>query len=161
MSEKTLTTLDDLLAGYKTKDHELESGKVFTIQSFEPGNLLIEIGSPIIDALTKATEDELRMLPLDIPTSNAARGWAHFERIVCDNVTSIRFSPEPQNMLPTGIASLRILTLVEIQELYIAIRDLSISPEELESFREAYRAAREPEQQELDSEDSKDSGEES
>ena len=161
MSEKTLTTIEDLLDGFKEKDHELSTGKVFRIQSFMPGNLLIEIGSPLVELLTEASEEDLRRMPLDVPNTNAGRVWSHFEQIVCDNVTNIRFSPEAQNMLPRGLVSLKRLTLVEIQELYVAIRDLSISPEELETFRKAHEPTEEPEQSELDTEDSEDSGEES
>lgn len=160
MSERKLTTVEDLLSDHKEKDHELSTGKVFTIQTFMPGNLLIEIGSPIVEALTVASEEDLRRMPLDIPTTQAGRVWSYFEQIVCDNVISVRFSPEPQNMLPTGLVSLKRLTILEIRELYVAIRDLSISPEELETFREAHKPTEGAEQSELDSEDSEDSGEE-
>ena len=139
MSERKLTTVEDLLSGYKEKDHELSTGKVFTIQSFSPGNLLIDVGSPIVDSLSSATEESLRSAPLDMPLSNAGRVWSQFEQIVCDNVTSVRFSPEAQNVLPTGMVSLKRLSLIEIQELYVAIRDLSISEEELEIFRAAHQ----------------------
>ncbi|MYA99783.1 hypothetical protein F4X90_08895 [Candidatus Poribacteria bacterium] len=161
MSEKMLTTIEDLLSGYQEKDFELSTGKVFTIQSFTPGNLLIDVGSPIVELLTDASEEDLRQMPLDLPNTRAGRAWSHFEQIVCDNVTSIRFSPEAQNMLPTGLVSIRCLTLGEIRELYVAIRDLSVSPEELESFREAHKTDEEPEQSEVDTEDSEDGGEES
>ena len=160
MSEKTLTTIDDLLKGYKEDDFELSTGKVFRIQSFAPGNLLIEIGSPIIEALTEASEEDLRRMTLDMPNTRAGRAWSHFEQIVCDHVVSVRFSPEPQNFLPEGLVSLRRLSLLEIQELYVGIRDLSVSPEELETFREAYRTDGDSGESELDSEDSEDSGEE-
>ena len=161
MNEKTLTTIDDLLGGYKEENVELSTGKVFTIQSFMPGNLLIEIGSPVVEMLTEASETDLRRMPLDMPTTQAGRVWSQFEQVVCDNVISIRFSPEPQNVLPTGLVSLKRLSLLEIRELYLEIRNLSISPEEIETFREANRDTEEPEQPELDTEDSEDSGEES
>ena len=161
MNERILTTAEELLSGYKEEDFELSTGKVFTIQSFTPGNLLIDVGSPIVELLTDASEEDLRQLPLDLPNTQAGRAWSHFEQIVCDNVTNVRFSPEAQNMLPRGLVSLKRLTLVEIRELYVGIRDLSISPEELEAFREAHKATEEPEQSEVDTEDSEDSGEES
>ena len=158
MSEQTLTTIDDLLGNYKEDTIELSTGKSFTIQSFEPGNLLIEIGSPLVDTLTEASDEDLRRLPLDVPGTAAHRVWSQFEQIVCDNVINIRFSPEPQNVLPRGLVSLQRLTLAEIQELYVGIRDLSISPEELETFRAAQNPNYEkPEQPEVGAENSEDS----
>lgn len=160
--ERQLTTVEELLGGYKEEEVELSTGKVFTIQSFTPGNLLIEIGSPLVEILTSSLEEDLRRMPLDIPNTNAGRVWTQFEQIVCDNVTSIRFSPESQNVLPDGIVSLKRLSLVEIQELYIKIRDVSISPEELETFRKVHTTTEdEPEQPELDKADSEDSEPES
>ena len=159
--EKVLTTIDDLLGNYKEEQVTLSSGKSFTVQNFSPGNLLMSIGSPLVDMMTEASENDLRRMPLDVPGTTANRVWTQFEQIVCDNVISIRFSPEPQNVLPEGIVSLRRLSLGEIQELYVKIRDLSMSPEELETFREAqdpnYKRS---EQQEVDSEDPEDSGSE-
>ena len=160
MNERVLTTTEDLLSGYKEEDVELSTGKVFTIQSFTPGNLFIDIGSPIVEALTEATEEDLRRMPLDFRNTNAGRAWMRFENVVCDNVISVSFSPEPQSQLPEGLVSLKRLTLAEIRELYVAIRDLSISPEELETFRKSGKSTKESEQSELDTEDSKDSGEE-
>ena len=160
--ERQLTTVQNLLDGYKEEEVELSTGKVFTVQSFMPGNLLIEIGSPLVEILTTAIEEDLRRMPLDIPNTNSGRVWNQFEQIVCDNVTSIRFSPESQNVLPDGIVSLKRLSLVEIQELYIKIRDVSITPEELETFRKVDRAVSdESEQPELDQTDSEDSEPES
>jgi len=159
--ERKLTTVEDLLGGYKEKDLELSTGKVFTIQSFAPGNLMIDIGSPLVQMLIEASEEDLRRTTLDMPMTNAGRAWTRIEQLVCDNVTSVRFSPEPQNYLPTGLVSLRRLSLVEIQELYVGIQELSISPEELENFRKVHRESEdESEQSELASEDSEDSGEE-
>jgi len=160
MNEQALTTYEDLLDGYKQEVVQLSTGKRFRIQTFMPGNLMIEIGSPIVESLTEASEEDLRQQPLDFPRTEAGRVWSRFEQVVCDNVISIRFSLEPQDVLPEGLVSLSRLTLGEIQELYIKIRDLSISPEELETFRKARGTAEESEQPELDTEDSEDTGEE-
>ena len=54
--ELTLTSFDDLLGDYKEGTVELSTGKVFSIQNFSPGNLLIEIGSPLVDMMTEASE---------------------------------------------------------------------------------------------------------
>ena len=121
---------------------------------------MIEIGSPLIDMLTTAGEEDLRQLPLNFPNTAAGQAWQHFEQIVCDNVTSVRFVRESQNILPDGLVSLKILSLMEIQELYTKIRDLSISPEELENFRKIHQSDQESEQSELDTEGGEDSGEE-
>lgn len=159
--EKQLTTIEDLLGDYKEEEVTLSTGKTFTIQNFNPGNLLIDIGAPIVDTLTEASEEDLRRLPLDVPGTNANRTWVQFESIVCDNVISIRFSPEAQNALPRGMVSLQRLSLGEIQELYVKIRDLSIPPEEIETFQETEESVDEqPEQQEVDTEDGEDSGSE-
>ena len=159
--ELTLTSFDDLLGDYKEGTVELSTGKVFSIQNFSPGNLLIEIGSPLVDMMTEASETDLRRLPLDVPGTTSYRVWTQFEQIVCDNVISIRFSTEAQNVLPRGVVSLKRLSLVEIQELYVKIRDLSITPEELETFRAVEKPDNEEsEQQGVDTEDSEDSGEE-
>ena len=161
MSEQKLTTIEELLGDYKEDTAVLSTGKSFTIQSFQPGNLLIEIGSPLVDAMTEASEDDLRRMPLDVEGTAAHRVWSQFEQIVCDNVVSVRFSPEAQNFLPRGLVSLKRLTLGEIQELYIKIRDLSISPEELETFRKAQAPGNnESEQQEVDTENGENSGQE-
>ena len=103
----------------------------------------------------------MRRLPLDVPGTTSYRVWTQFEQIVCDNVISIRFSTEAQNVLPRGVVSLKRLSLVEIQELYVKIRDLSITPEELETFRAVEEPDnKESEQQGVDTEDSEDSSEE-
>jgi len=161
MNEQTLTTIADLLQGYKEKDITLTTGKTFTIRSFTPGNLLLDVGSPLVERLTEASEEDLRALPLDAPNTNAGRSWSRIEQVVCDFVTSVSFSPEPQKYLPEGLVSLRLLTLTEIRELYIGIRDLSISPKELAMFRKTRGADEGSKHEELDSENSEDSGEES
>ena len=161
MSKKELTTIEDLLSGHKTDEIELSTGKRFEIQSFMPGNLLIEIGSPLIEMMTDCDESSLRRMALDVPGTAAGIAWSRLEQVVCENVTNIRFSPESQNILPIGIVSLKRLTLGEIRELYIGIRDLSITPEELATFRESFQNPEESEQSKLAAEDSEDSGEES
>ena len=161
MSEKKkLTTIEDLLTGYQEEDVELSTGKVFRVQNFTPGSLMIEIGSPLTEMLIEATEESLRQTSIDIVGTRANIAWGRFEKVVCENVISVRFSPEPQKDLPNGIVSLQRLTLGEIRELYVAIRDLSISPEELETFRESYKTDENSEREELDKENREDSGEE-
>lgn len=158
MNDNNLTTFQDLISGYKEELVELSTGKRFMIQSFMPGNLMIEIGSPLIEILTEATEDELRSMPLDIPTTNAGREWSRIEQLVCDNVTNVVFARGAQKTLFDGVVSIRRLTLVEIQELYVKIRDLSISPEELANFRKTRGAGTdESEHEELDTSDREDS----
>ena len=132
------TTADDLLVGYSQKDVTLSTGKVFQIQSFSPGSLLINLGSPLVDALTDMPDADLSRVPLETAGTRANTVWQEIKRIVCDNVISVTFVAEPQSSLPTGYVSLSRLSNAEIQELYRMIRDLSVPEEELELFRKIY-----------------------
>ncbi|MYA99782.1 hypothetical protein F4X90_08890 [Candidatus Poribacteria bacterium] len=105
-------------AGMKVQDEAyLSTGKIFTIQSFP-----LHLADSYFDFLAESGEDDLRVL---LEHANPRRMWNRLEDIVCKNVVSVRFCILPQNMLMEGFVSLKCLSLVEIGELYLKIRDLS------------------------------------
>ena len=137
-----LTTEEEILSSIKTKVVTLASGRRFEIQSFNTGNLLFHLGHPHIDAILTAEEVTLRGATLETPGTAVCEYWQEIKRIVCDNVISIRLKDKRQSDLPKGYVSIMMLSIMEIQELFLNIRDLSISQEELEREREDFKRGR-------------------
>lgn len=123
-SQVQYTTPAELLQHYKRETITTSNGHTYEIQSFVPGNLLIDIGSPVVLQFTE-TDNEKPDPPVETSPREQQNIGNHIKQIVCDHVTSLEFSPFPQHLCPENVVSINQIAQIEILEIYRHIRDLS------------------------------------
>ena len=112
------TTVADMLQDYSTKTVTLKSGRVFDIESILPGNLLLNLKSPLVTAFLEAEDgvesDENTLYQRTAPTAvtDVVR------QLVAEHVTSVPISLQPQSRCPDGVVSIDRFTMDEIRELF-------------------------------------------
>lgn len=119
------TTVADMLQDYHQKTVQLKSGRIFDIVSFLPGNLLLNIESPLVlDFLAESdtpldTEPPGNEKPLDLyQTRVPAVLIGTVRQLVAEHITNIPVSLQPQSQCPEGVVSIDRFTLDEIRELF-------------------------------------------
>ena len=130
------TTPTDILEDYVTDDVVTTSGRIFKVESMLPGNLMIDIGSPVIREFTE-TEENKPDIPEDEKLSPQEEQalYQHIKNIVCMHTISIKFSLSPQHLCRENVVSIDRLEREEVLEIYRGIRDLSVK--EAATFQEA------------------------
>ena len=127
-----LTTPEDLLQGYDTTTITTENGHGYVIESFVPGNLLIDIGSPVVKQFTDGIEEGEESVRSPINDQNV---FEHIKNIVCKHVISVRFSQAPQHLCREGTVSIDRVEQEEVLEIYRQLRDFSFR--DAETFQAA------------------------
>lgn len=119
------TTIEDLLIDYKKRTMSTSTGKTFEIESLIPENLLINIGSPIVQQFI--VEPDTIPIENRIPVSSgqAERITDEVKRIVCQHVISITISTLPQAFCGDSVLSIDRLTPTEVREIFRSIIELS------------------------------------
>ena len=110
------TTVADMLQDYSTKTVTLKSGRVFDIESILPGNLLLNLKSPLVmEFLEQAGEEnqDENLYQTTVPVVTDA-----VRQLVAMHVTSVPISMQPQSRCPEGVVSIDRFTLDEIRELF-------------------------------------------
>ena len=110
-----LTTAEDLLVGYTKKTVSLSTGKVFEIESFVPGSLMININAPLIQEFVGETDDESAE---ELLNTRLGVVTEPIKQLVCDHIINVPFSMLPQWRCQNGVVSIDRLTLGEIRELF-------------------------------------------
>ena len=118
-----LATPDDFLKDYGTHTFTTESGKGYTVESFVPGNLLIEVGSPVVRQFTDGLEEGEESVRS--PTSDR-NVYEYIKQLVCDHVISLKIVNFPQHQCGPKMVSINRLPHDEILEIYRELRDFSM-----------------------------------
>lgn len=110
-----LTTVADLMEGYQRKTVPLSTGKVFEIESFIPGSLLINVGAPLLQAFIEETDEDRAELLFNTDLGMVSEP---IKQLVCDHIVSVSVSMQPQWRCGKNVVSIDRLTLAEIRELF-------------------------------------------
>ncbi len=147
-----LTSFEDLIAGYDTAFVKTPSGKMFEIQSVDPGAFLLLLGTPFIALLqskdanladAKSVNDTIENLSPD--EKNEAASDDNFMEIVkqtvCQGVISVKFMNKPQWQCNADKKelSVNLLPIADLLHLYNAIYEL-VKPEKLQEMAEFFRS---------------------
>ena len=115
MEKLELTTVADMMEGYQRKTVPLKSGKVFEIESFIPGSLLMYIGAPLLQAFIEETDEDRAELLFNTNLGVVAEP---IKQLVCDHIVSVSVSMQPQWRCGKNVVSIDRFTLAEIRELF-------------------------------------------
>jgi len=110
------TTVAEMLQNYNTKTVTLKSGRVFDIESFLPGNLLLNLNSPLVMEFLEEVQSENGSDLYQTRVPSAVTGVVR--TLVAEHVTSVPVSMQPQSQCPEGVVSIDRFTLDEIRELF-------------------------------------------
>ncbi|MHC4395661.1 MAG: hypothetical protein ACYS1A_08390 [Planctomycetota bacterium] len=150
--EVSLTTFDELLAEYKTGIVKTSSGKTFEIQCVSPGDFLLSVGSPLIQAISESgadltSESEVNKVIADLSEEETFDLVANedfielIKQVVIRGVISVNLVDKKQNECNKRKKeiSIDLLPIPDILDVYTAIMNLSVSEEdtaEVQLFRQ-------------------------
>lgn len=118
------TTPAELLKDYRTGSITTTFGNTFGFETFIPGNLFIDLGSPVVRQFT----DGMVQPDEEAVTSPASdrNVYEHIKNLVCNHVTSVTISQAPQHLCGANVISIDRIPRAEVLEIYRAMRDLSL-----------------------------------
>lgn len=123
-------TPEELTANYITEDIITSYGRKFKVASALPGNLMIDIGSPMLESFLRPPEnDDEKLLPREEYTI-----YQNIKNFICNHVVSVDLSPQPQHLCPPEVVSTDRLPREEVVEIFEHIKRLS--EQEAATFQE-------------------------
>ncbi len=152
VSNKELTTYEDLVSNYKTLEVPTTSGNLFKIQSISPGAYFLMTGAPLLDVLTEkglsegSIEDRQRAfdeLPDDEKMSIISSDdyLEYVQRACCAGIISINFVMKRHDKCSNikKEVSIDLLNAKDLFEIFGEIMKVSVSESEgelMETFRD-------------------------
>ena len=149
---KTLTdSALKLIERNKVVSVELSTGLKFDIRAVQAADSFIGLGSllmrrlteegvdiPTGDAFPEFVQEKIQSLtPVElIELEQTEENRVGKKAIICQGVIDVDFADMPQDDCPPGVVSIQLLSMVELNELWTHIMDLSIPERDVVTFPE-------------------------
>lgn len=114
-------TPEELTANYITEDIITSYGRKFKVASTLPGNLMIDIGSPMLESFLRPPENDEDKLP---PRAEYTI-YQNIQNFICNHVISVNLSPQPQHLCPPDVVSTDRLPREEVVEIFEHVKRLA------------------------------------
>lgn len=128
-----LVTGEELLkeSGYDTHTFTTSNGHGYKVESLVPGNLLIDLGSPVVRQFTDGLEEGEESVRTPMSDQNI---YEYIKQLLCDHVINVNFAMIPQHRCGKNVYSIDRVERDEILEIYRELREFSLR--DVDTFQE-------------------------